>query len=68
MSGLLAGLEPPSPIPWYVGVRPDGTAWQRRFGSEAAAWRAVVKGTNTQAEWRQRNADLAREGWKVRLS
>ncbi len=54
VSGLLAGLEPPSPIPWYVAVRPDGRAWNRPFTSQAAAWRAMVKGANNDREWRQR--------------
>ena len=59
-------LEPPSPIPWYVAVRPDGKAWNRPFTSQAAAWRAMVKGANNDREWRQRKADLERAGWKVR--
>ena len=68
VSSLLAGLEPPSPIPWYVAVRPDGKAWNRPFTSQAAAWRAMVKGANNDREWRQKKADLVRAGWKVTQS
>ena len=47
VSGLPANMRLPGGPPSYVAVRPDGAAWQRRFGSEAAAWRTAVKGANS---------------------
>ena len=35
--GMLKQQEPPSPIPWFVAVRPDGRSWERSFTSEATA-------------------------------
>ena len=58
----------PAEPPHYAAVRPDGKAWNRPFISEAAAWRAVVTGTNSPAEWRQRKADMERAGWRVRTN
>ena len=64
--GLLEGQVPPAQPPQYVIVRPDGTAWQRSFTSEAAAWGASVRGANNLAEWRVRKAEMIRNGWMVR--
>ena len=49
---------------WTV-TRPDGTRWVRAFTTEAAAWRAVVGGCNTERERRTRKAEMFRIGWKV---
>ena len=45
-----------------VPVRPNGVACSRTFTSEAAAWRAIVGGTNSRQEARERRARLEREG------
>ena len=49
----------------YTVTRPNGTAWTRTFATAAAAWRVVVPGCNSQAEWRWRKAAMEREGWRV---
>ena len=43
-------------------ARPDGVAWTQSFATATAAWRTVIGDTNSEREWRQRKADLEREG------
>ena len=66
--GLLVDVALPEAETLYKAVRPDGRVWDRPFSSEAAAWRAVVGGTNGTRDRRKRKADLVRAGWRVRLA
>ena len=60
-------LSQPNPLlkPHYLVTRPNGTAWQRTFATTAAAWRVVVPGRNSAAEWRAKRAAMEREGRRV---
>jgi hypothetical protein len=49
---------------WTV-TRPSGLPWTRTFATSAAAWRVIVPGCNSQAEWRARKAAMERAGWRV---
>ena len=51
--------------PRYCVHRPNGTAWARTFATEAAAWRVVVGGCNSERERRARQAEMQRAGWRV---
>ncbi len=58
----------PRLVPRFVSVRPNGATWSRSFTTEAAAWRAIVGGTNDVREAQMRRAQLKQAGWTVRLA